>query len=244
MVKKIINTIVLFFLCNLLIAQKVDLLPTSTTNEIIYHQYYTLSFSDSNKQAEWVAYLLVKPMISGKSVRKNNFRIDPSVKTGSATPSDYIKSGYDKGHLCPADDMTFNDTAMSETFYMSNMSPQLPSFNRGIWKSLETLVRSWAFNGDSIYIVTGGILKDNKGVIGANKVAVPKSYYKIVYDITKPQKMIAFILPNDVGTKPLQNYTVTVDSVQKVTNIDFFHNLPDTLQKRLEGKININSWSF
>jgi len=221
-----------------------DLLPTSTTHEIIKHTYYTLSFSKKDEQAEWVAYLLTRSMLTGQSERGNNFRPDPDVPNGSAQLSDYRKSGYDRGHLCPAGDMTFSDMAMSETFYLSNMSPQVPAFNRGIWKNLESLVREWAEEDDSIYIVTGGILSESKGTIGIDKVTVPSRFYKVIYDLTGEKKMIAFILPNEKGMKPLKDYVVTVDSVQKVTGIDFFHCLPDSIQNRLKSTSDISKWDF
>src|SRR5664279_5324976 len=221
-----------------------DLLPTSTTHEIVKHTYYTLSFSKKDEQAEWVAYLLTRSMLTGQSERGNNFIPDPSVPNGSAQLSDYSKSGYDRGHLCPAGDMTFNAEAMSETFYLSNMSPQVPAFNRGIWKSLETLVREWAEEDDSIFIVTGGILSESKGSIGIDRVTVPSRFYKVIYDLTDEKKMIAFILPNEKGMKPLQDYVVIVDSTQKVTGIDFFPCLPDTLRNRLEETSDISKWDF
>src|SRR5664280_1062977 len=220
------------------------LLPISTTHEVIKHTFYTLSFSKKDEQAEWVAYLLTRSMITGQAERGNNFRPDPSVLNGSAQLSDYNNSGYDRGHLCPAGDMTFSDEAMSETFYLSNMSPQTPAFNRGIWKSLETLVREWAGEYDSIFVVTGGILKESKGLIGIDGVTVPSRFYKVVYDITGEKKMIAFILPNEKGVKPLQEYVVTVDSIQKVTGIDFFHCLPDSIQNRLENNSDVTKWDF
>jgi endonuclease G len=221
-----------------------NLLPTSTTHEIVKHTYYTLSFSKKDEQAEWVAYLLTRSMITGQSERGNDFRPDPSVPSGSAQLSDYKNSGYDRGHLCPAGDMTFNAEAMSETFYLSNMSPQVPAFNRGIWKSLETLVREWAEEDDSIFIVTGGILSNPKGTIGIDRVTVPSRFYKVIYDLTGEKKMIAFILPNEKGMKPLQDYVMTVDSVYEITGIDFFPCLPDTLRNRLEETSDISKWDF
>jgi len=139
--------------------------------------------------------------------------------------------------------MTFNPEAMSETFYLSNMSPQVPAFNRDIWKSLESLVREWAEEDDSIYVVTGGILSESKGEIGIDRVTVPSKFYKVIYDLTGEKKMIAFILPNEKGMKQLSEYVVTVDSVQKVTGIDFFPCLPDTLKNRLEETSDISKWS-
>ncbi|HEY5123115.1 MAG TPA: DNA/RNA non-specific endonuclease [Ignavibacteria bacterium] len=221
-----------------------DLLPTSTTYEIVKHSYYTLSYSKRDEQAEWVAYLLTRSMISGQSERTENFRPDPSVPSGSAQLSDYRKSGYDKGHLCPAGDMTFSDQAMSETFYLSNMSPQVPAFNRGIWKNLESLVRQWAKEDDSIFVITGGILKESMGSIGADSVTVPSRFYKVVYDITGVKKMIAFILPNEKSAKQLNEYVVTVRDVERLRGIDFFPCLPDSIQNRLENNSDISKWDF
>ena len=160
-----------------------DLLPSSTTHEVVKHTYYTLSFSKRDEQTEWVAYLLTRSMLTGQSEMGNNFRPDISIPNGSAQLSNYNKSGYDRGYLCPAGDMTFSDQAMSETFILSNMSPQVPAFNRGIWKSVETLVRECAEGNDSIYIVTGGILSESKGSIGVDRVT-PSKFYKVIHDLT------------------------------------------------------------
>jgi endonuclease G, mitochondrial len=228
-----------------LVAQKVDLSPISTIGQIVKHKYYTLSYSRQNKQAEWVFYLLAKKNSMGTVKRKNNFRPDPLVSTGSASLADYKNSGYDKGHLCPSADMSFDSQAMSETFYLSNMSPQVPAFNRGIWKKLEELVRGWSLQEDSLYVVTGPIFIQDKGSIGPDSVTVPGFYYKIIYDPTGDKKMIGFIIPNEKGTsKLLSDYTFTVDSIEKITRIDFFHNLPNSLEFRLEKGIDLKLWKF
>ena len=118
--------------------------------------------------------------------RGDDFRPDPAVPTGSATPQDYTRSGYDRGHLAPAADMSFSAKAMSESFYMSNMSPQAPQFNRGIWSKLEKQVRHFATKEKRIVVVTGPILPAEKNItIGANKVTVPQYYYKVIYDTTR-----------------------------------------------------------
>jgi endonuclease G len=240
------SVLLLFLLiCNTLAGQKVDLLPISTTGQIIKHKYYTLSYSQKNKQAEWVFYLLTKADSLGIVKRKNNFRPDPLISSGSASLIDYKNSGYDKGHLCPAADMSFDSQAMSETFYLSNMSPQVPAFNRGIWKKLEELVRSWSRQEDSLYVVTGPIFIQDKGSIGPDSVTVPGFYYKVIYDPIGDKKMIGFILPNEKETgKSLSDYTVTVESIEQITKIDFFHNLPDSLEFRLERHIDTNLWQF
>lgn len=215
-------------------AGEIEYLPESE-GEIIRHTYYTLSFNSGHKQANWVYY---SPRLGkdGAAVRRSdNFRVDPLVSVGCAKPSDYTKSGYDRGHLCPAGDMTHSPEAMSETFYMSNMSPQLPGFNRGIWKSLETQVREWS-KKEPLYVVTGPVFKDNKGHIGEGQVTVPGYYYKVVYSPSR-QQMTAYLLPNSKSAKKLTEYVVSVDSVETLTGIDFFPQLPDTLENRLEAKV-------
>ena len=118
---------------------------------------------------------------------------------------------------------------------MSNISPQLPVFNRGIWKSLEKLVRDWG-EKERIYVVTGPVFKDNKGKIGRTGVTVPGFFYKVVY-APGARQMIAFVLPHTKEKRQLRDYVVTVDSVERLTNIDFFSQLPDTLENRLEAAV-------
>ena len=125
-----------------------------------------------------MANQLTAKEVNGKYERSDNFRKDPHVSTESATLSDYKGSGYDRGHIIPAADMKWSPDAMSASFFMSNMSPQDPSFNRGIWKKLEEQVGKWALENSEIYIVTGPVLTDGPyQTIGVNKVAVPKYYY-------------------------------------------------------------------
>ena len=123
------------------------------------------------------------------------------------------------------------------------MSPQKPAFNRGIWKELEALVRDFAITEGKIVVVTGPILpKEPRITIGPNKVTVPTHYYKVIYDLTPPQKMIAFILPNEGSNKALQEFAVTVDAVEKVTGLDFFSKVPKEQQKYLESSFSIKAW--
>jgi endonuclease G len=210
--------------------------------EIIKHTYYTLSYSEENEQAYWVYYVLTPELINGNQSRTDDFRADPSVSTGSATLADYKGSGYDRGHLCPAGDMTLNKTSMSESFYLSNMSPQLASFNRGIWSTMESQVREWTLKYSKLYVVTGPIFKDNIGVIGEDKVTVPGYYYKVLFD--GKDKMIGFILPNAKGTNSIESYVVSVDSIESLTGIDFFPELSDQLENQIEGSINTANWTF
>lgn len=226
--------------------QNFDYLPTSTTGKIIKHTHYTLSYSAKDKQAEWVAYMLTKQnLLNGKTERTDDFRPDSLVTSGSATLADYKGSGYDRGHLAPAGDMKINFKAMTECFFLSNISPQKAEFNRGIWGKLEEQVRNWAKEDDTLYIATGGILKYSMGFIGEGKVTVPKYFYKVILDYTvKDKKAIALIIPNEKGKKQLYQYVVPVDSVEKLTGIDFFPLLPDSIENRLESKVDITKWKF
>ena len=222
-----------------------DFLPSSTTNQIIRHDYYTLSYSEKHEQAEWVAYELKKNYVKNNDFKRPYFIEDPKVKTGSADWRNYKKSGYDKGHLCPAGDMEFALKAYNDTFFTSNISPQLHDFNGGIWNRLEQKVRYWATKYDGIYVVTGGILHPSLQTIGKEKVSVPNYFYKILLDYSNGQyRMIAFLVPSKKSDKPLYDFVVSVDTVEKMTGIDFFSKLDDKIENNLEKASNYKAWSF
>ncbi|MGO4772530.1 DNA/RNA non-specific endonuclease [Flavobacterium sp. W22_SRS_FK3] len=201
-------------------------LPTSTTRQIVKHDYYTLSYNEKFEQAEWVAYELKKKYLKNNDFKRPYFIEDPMVGTGSADWRNYKKSGYDKGHLCPAGDMEFDKKAYDDTFYTSNISPQNHDFNSGIWNRLENKVRYWAVKYNDIYVVTGGILKDSDKKIGTEKVSVPKYFYKIILAKSgKDHKAIAFLIPNEKSQKGIYEFVVPVETLEKMTGIDFFPNL-------------------
>ncbi|AEC02641.1 DNA/RNA non-specific endonuclease [Parasphaerochaeta coccoides] len=222
-------------------------LPASREGDIIVrHSGYTLSYSEDHEQPWWVAYELTAEEVYGLFERGDDFRADPSIPTGSATPADYTGSGYDRGHLIPAADLSWSAQAMSESFFMSNMSPQTPQLNRGMWSSLEAIVRQNAVTEGRVAVVTGPVLTDGPyETIGTNKVAVPKYYYKVLLDYTGPTtKAIGFILPNQRPGGSIQDYVVTVSEVEDVTGLDFFHRLPDDIEKALEGSVNAAAWDW
>jgi len=217
-------------------------LPVPTEN-LVKHTYYTLSYNEKNEEANWVYYTLTDVMVlNGGAERSNNFKVDVLVPTGSAKSSDYAKSGYDRGHLCPAGDMGFNPTAMVESFFMSNISPQTPDFNRGIWKELETAVRGWARKEHKIEVVAGPVFKDNKGTIGKGGVLVPGYFFKIIFDASDEPRIIAFLFPNEKSDRPIKDFSVTIDEVEKLTGYDFFSQLPDNIENQLEGNIELAGW--
>ena len=207
---------------------------------------YALGYIEYHEQAAFVIYkLTAREALTKEAQRTNRFRRDPEIPTGSATTADYRRSGYDRGHLAPAADMAFSVQTMADSFFMSNMSPQKPAFNRGIWKRLEEQVRQIAIREKAIYVVTGPILPKKKTVtIGANQVTVPTHYYKVIFDLTPPRKMIGFILPNEGSDLPLEDFAVTVDVVEKATGLDFFSALPKAVQERLECTISVSAWEL
>ena len=225
-----------------------DYFPSSSENQVVKHEHFALSYIESYEQAEWVAYELAAEHLEGERVnRSTSFRADPKVKTGSASPRDYIRSGYDRGHLAPAADMAFSSEAMRSSFYMSNVSPQVPAFNRGIWRELEEQTRDWSRANKHLYVVTGPILAQRAiKRFGPKKgVAAPRSYYKILLDLREPeQKAVAFLLPNAKSNNRLNEYIVTIDSIEQLTGIDFFPELPDELEEELEAHSNPLRWIY
>ena len=165
---------IIIFLCLFTLSLLGQYQPVSKKGELIKHTYYTLSYVEEHEQANWVYYQIRE----GGYHRKDDFRIDEDVSTGSATLEDYEGSNLHRGHMCPAAAMGFSKQAISETFCMSNISPQFGSFNRGIWKTLENRVRNLSIKGTT-HVVTGPIFRDNIKTIGDNKVTVPGYYYNV-----------------------------------------------------------------
>lgn len=213
-------------------------------NEIIEHYAYTLSYNETHEQADWLAYELTRAEATSSLFdRTDDFREDPYVTTGSAQLNDYYLSGYDRGHLAPAADMAWSDTAMTESFYLSNMSPQEGAFNSGKWMYLEKQVRVWADTYNGLYVISGGVLKDGLPTIGTNNVSVPEFYYKVLLR-TDLSEGIAFVMPNQSISDSIKSFAVTIDYVEDLTNINFFPKLDDQQEEELESKLNITNWEF
>jgi endonuclease G len=212
--------------------------------EIIQHRYYTLSYREEYEQAEWVSYEINKASLQKPNVRRTDwFEVDNAVSTGSAKHSDYSGSGYTRGHLVPAGDMAFDKTAMEETFFMSNMSPQLRPFNNGIWRELEEQVRDWVYQNGKLKIVSGPVIHQNSRRLKKGNITVPDAFYKVIVDDQLPvQKGIAFIIPHSKSELPLQNYIVSIDSLEKISGIDFYENQSADWQKIIEEKSDSSLW--
>ncbi len=221
-------------------------LPTSTTNAVINHRFYSLSYHENYENPEWVAYTLTPSQISRYKRKRPWFKRDPFVKTLSPGYKNYYPNGYEKGHLVPAADRQFSKYAFNETFLTSNVSPMSHKFNSGIWNDLEKQVRYWSKHKGKLYIVTGGILSPDLPRIGYEKVAVPKYFYKIVLanpQTSKPE-LIAFLIPQNYKETDLKKYLIPVDSLEKLTGIDFFPALPDAVENKIEAINQSGNWSF
>lgn len=229
-----------------------------TGDEVIYHSAMTLVFNDAHKHADWVAHIILPDIATGNEGRSNDFRPDPKVKNGTAVDADYFIRkknandkkysydgfGYDRGHLAPSADFRYSKTALSESYYYSNISPQVAALNRGRWSDMEDALRKYVIRNDvPVYVVTGGILHTQLQKIekGVNKVSIPEYFFKVAIDV-KNQKSIAFIMPNKACEKHLMHYVVSIDSVEKISGINFFYKLPDSLQQALEEKSNVYAW--
>lgn len=214
-----------------------------STDQIVEHDFYTLGYNNHSEQASWVAYTLTKESLAKKNVPRTDwFEEDDAVLDKSAHHRDYSSSGYTRGHLAPAGDMAFSKEAMEQSFLMSNMSPQLRAFNGGVWRELEECVRDWAWKKEQLHIVTGPVLKGLKGeFIGkGTKIEVPERYYKV---LTDGQHAIGFLLPNQLSTRPLQDFMVSVDDVEKATGIDFYKGvLSERREEALESTFDPALW--
>ncbi len=219
-------------------------------DEIIKHKNYTLRYEEDYEVPAWVAYKLRGEYTKGVANRAGNqFIPDRKVKNNSALTGDYSNSGYDRGHMLPAGDFKCCQELMDETFFMSNIAPQVPDFNRGIWENIESRVRGWAVRDEEIFVVTGPVLRKGLPTIGRyNNVAVPEFFFKIVlfYQPKSDRKprMIAFLLPNEaLFGKRMNSYVVSTDDVEKVTGLDFFAKLPTDMQTKLEANSSWSEWT-
>jgi endonuclease G len=199
---------------------------------------YTLCYNADFKTPIWVAWELTKEEVTtGNEKRADTFVADPDVRGAKAYTKDYTGSGYDRGHMAPAGDMKWSKQAMEESFYLSNICPQVPNLNRGDWNDLEETCRKWAKKYGRIYIACGPIYESkNPKRIGNNKVGVPDAFYKVVLlNVDKDPQAIGFIFPNESGNNALEHYVRSVDEVEEITQIDFFPALEDDIENRIEA---------
>lgn len=220
------------------------LMPAPVEGELILRRTgYSVSFNCTHKLANWVSYVLTAEETNSKVKRKNLFAADTMAKSCLVVPDDYKRSGYDKGHLAPSADMCWSLLSMRESFYMTNMAPQKPRFNRGMWKRLEDQVRDWAVENDSVLVVTGPVLKAGLPQLDRNSISIPEAFYKVILGQNGPGlKVMAFVMDNKRLTGELSEYAVSVDSVENLTGLDLFSDMPDDTESLIESTVNLQGW--
>lgn len=226
------------------VALAIPQLDKAIVSQVIEHTGYTVSYNRKRRNPNWVAYELTAKEVDGKEPRNGDFIPDPDLNGAQATDEDYKNCGWDRGHLAPAADMKWSKEAMEESFYLSNISPQNNNLNRGVWKSIEELTRDIAVKYNNVLVVTGPVFTKEKGLgkIGKNKVLIPNGFYKVLLINDSGYKGIGFYCENKAGKKKLSSYAMSIDSIEKITGIDFFHKLPDEVEKVVESEYNWNVW--
>jgi endonuclease G len=197
-----------------------------TNKQDICYTGYALQYSYDYKTAIFVVEHITKEVIGGPAKRKDDFRPDPNVPVKFQSQlRDYVGQPFDRGHMAPAGDNTQNEKAMSDSFFLTNMVPQVPNNNRGIWKQLETTVRNYVLKGHEVYVISGPIYSNVYQTIG-NGVGVPTKLFKVVID-KQQRKAIAFVFPNlALPVQDLPNYATTIQDVEAQTGINFNPLLP------------------
>jgi len=212
--------------------------------QILKRVAYTASYNSDLRIPNWVAWQLTGAHTEGKNKRAGvKFQEDTDVPLPRAVDFDYVRSGYDRGHLCPSADNRWDATAQEQSFLLTNVCPQDHNLNVGDWHELENLCRKWAKTYGSIYIVAGPVLlKGKHKTIGKNKVTVPEAFFKVVLCMEGEPKAIGFIYRNESGNRPKSYYVNTIDDVERITGIDFFPALPDNVEKAVEATCNLEEW--
>ena len=217
--------------------------PEGTPEQIVEYEGFRVSFNKDNKTPNWVAWELLGTEADGQQPRYNTFWQDEAVD-GCPVTYDYSNSGYDRGHLCPAADQKWSEKAMIDCFSMANMAPQAHSLNSGAWATLEKKERYWAKRDSAIVIIAGPIYEEGDSQrIGGNGVRVPSAFFKVIIApyIDNPRG-IGFVYPNMSAPGNMRDYSMTIDAVEELTGIDFFYNLPDDIEEKIESTESFKEW--
>jgi endonuclease G len=189
----------------------------------ICRKAYLLNHDPVAKIPRWTAHTLYPARAMGCLPRNDAFAADQAITKGTrAELVDYQKSGYDQGHMVSNADLSWDRQAANESFYLSNMSPQTPSLNRGPWKQLETAVRAWSHEYKHTYTVyAGNIWSQTSKSIGPNKVIVPDYLFKIAIN-NNTRQSLAFLMPNVAGVNSdYVPFQTTISQIEQITGLTF-----------------------
>ena len=242
-----LSAIALLFAGRLFSASHLDLGNPGQADIVVEHEGYAVGYSRKHCQAKWTQYRLTKQNMKDcmdKLRYCGPFQPDPDVPYKQAWDRDYTKSGYHKGHLVPDLDLRYSATAEKETFYYSNVSPQIDKFNTGVWKRLENKVRSLSVREGSIVVVTGPIFPISGGTKLGDMIMVPKKFFKVIYSEGPQPKMIGFIIPHQSTQADIKVFVCTVARVEAETGLKFFDKLPKDVQKDLKTRSSLSEWGL
>jgi len=210
---------------------------------ILKRTAYTASYNPVTMQPNWVAWRLTADHTTGDIHRKPYFQEDPDVPEPRACYQDYKGSGWTHGHMCPAADNKWSDKAMEESNLYSNICPQHATLNSGMWNRLEMRCRQWADRWGEIYIVCGPIFyKKVHETIGQHQVPVPEAFFKVILCMKGTPKAIGYVVKNNDGKKRSDDYVNSIDQVERITGLDFFYQLPDEIEQKVEAAYNLEDW--
>ncbi len=220
------------------------IVPDDVEEEIIDYTGFRISFNASHHVPNYAIWELTGEETLGTTPRKSKFKTDKRVY-GCANTDDYRNSGFDRGHMAPAGDMKWNDDAMDDSHYMTNIVPQDHTINGGRWSTLEKKCREWAVRDSAIIVVCGPVLSDViTRQIGMSKVTVPERFFKVVLaPYTNPPRAIGFIMPNSPTNDGLEALATSVDNIEAITGYDFFSCLPDDIEGQVECSSNYRVWN-
>ena len=213
--------------------------------QILHRKGYTVSYNNATRNPNWVAWHLTKSHTYGSAKRSGEvFTEDVSVSRPRATDADYYNSRYDRGHMCPAGDNKWDKEAMAQSFLFTNVCPQNHGLNKYEWNDLEMLCRDWAREYGAIDVVCGPVYSssDQQKTIGKNRVWVPDAFFKVVLCRQGKAKAIGFLYRNEGKKQPMAEAVCTVDDVERLTGLDFFPELDDATENRIEATATLSDW--
>ena len=211
---------------------------------ILVYNGFVVNYNTEWLIPNWVAYELTAQEVDGQVPRSNSFGMDMEYKGRQAMREDYSYSGWDKGHMAPAADMKWSQSAMYECFYLTNICPQDHNLNGKDWHMLEKRVRDWAIKYGNVWVVCGPYVTNNGyGTIGDRKVVVPDGFFKaILRKEGKEWYSIAFLFKNDSSPQPMKDAVVSVNQVEEMLGLDLFCNLSDKIEDTVESQADFSSW--
>ncbi len=213
---------------------------------VLVYNGFIVNYNTSWLIPNWVAYELTAEETAGDVPRARGFSMDLDYKEKQAMREDYSSTGWDKGHMAPAADMKWSQTAMNESFFLTNICPQNHDLNGKDWHTLEKYVRDWALKFKKIWVVCGPYVYVNTyGTIGERKVVVPDGFFKAVlrYD-GKEYYSIAFVFENNGQKQPVWDAVVSVNDVEALIGYDLFTNLNDRIEDIIESQNNWDDWKL